>query len=415
MKKTIVFLWLSILAMPLFSYTWIPFCPDSIPANNICFGVGSWKGVICSPDGMYLWEEDIEEWSFYTYSGLPVTGAAWLDGYKILVAMGNGSWSDGIYTFDLETHQFEVVVGIINPNFMLVVPVLDEKTNQFTDEYYVGCQFGGLYKSVDGLTWTEVPYFTGKSCTVMDFYENHLVVTEVSNIYNIYWSDDYGVSWQEATVGSPMITDLKFNYEGDLYGIFPGYSNSSGLWRSDDFGHTWSVEFWNDNMSAVGYDAMGTIFVGWESEQGIAIYNPLAPPPGLTFLNEGLPNTNINKILLNPTMAVIAIFCCTDSGVWMSNDYMVGGEEKMINSDQISIYPNPVSKKGKVNVEIPDNLGLKSIEIYSNDGRFLLGKNFNRNPEEGRLEIDLQDLQAGIYFIRIKTDNSEFAKKLVIH
>jgi len=71
MKKTIVFLWLSILAMPLFSYTWIPFCPDSIPAENICFGVGSWKGVICSPDGMYLWEEDIEEWGFYTNCGLP--------------------------------------------------------------------------------------------------------------------------------------------------------------------------------------------------------------------------------------------------------------------------------------------------------------------------------------------------------
>jgi len=419
MKKTIVFLWLSILAMPLFSYTWIPFCPDSIPAENICFGVGSWKGVICSPDGMYLWEEDIEEWGFYTNCGLPVTGAAWLDGYKILVAMGNGSWSDGIYTFDLETHQFEVVEWIINPNFMLVVPVLDEKSNQFTDEYYVGCQFVGLYKSVDGLTWTEVPYFSGKSCTAMDLYENHLVVTEVSNIFNIYWSDDYGVSWQEATAGSPMITDLKFSYEGDLYGIFPDYSNSSGLWSSDDWGNTWEVEFWSDNMSAVGFDAMSTAFVGWESptagNEGIAIYTPNSPPPNLSFLNDGLPNTNINKILLNPAMSAIAIFCCTDAGVYACYDYMVGEEEKMVNFDQISIYPNPVSENGKVNVEIPDNLGLNSLDIYSNDGRFILRKGFISNSEEGRIEIDLQDLQAGIYFIRIKMDNSEFAKKLVIH
>ncbi len=91
------------------SYTWKASAPDSIHATNICFGVGSWKGVICSPEGMYLWEEDIEEWTFYTYGGLPVTGAAYLNTTQILVAMGCGTYSDGIYTFDLETHQFEVV------------------------------------------------------------------------------------------------------------------------------------------------------------------------------------------------------------------------------------------------------------------------------------------------------------------
>ena len=418
MKKTIVIIWLSILGTPLFSYTWIPFCPDTIHANNICFGVGSWKGVICTDEGMYLWQEDIEEWSFYTY-GLPVLGAVQFNATQILVAMGCGTYSDGVYTFDLETKQFEVVEWLINPNFLLVIPVLDKQSNQFTDEYYVGCQFGGLYRSTDGLTWTEVPYFTGKSCTVMDFYENHLVVIEVSNIYNIYWSDDYGVTWQEAAAGSPMITDLEFSYEGDLYGIFPGYSNSSGLYSSNDFGQTWDLEFWSDNMSAVGFDAMSTIFAGWESptamNEGIAIYTPGTPPPNLSFLNEGLPNTNINKILLNPTMSAIAIFCCTDAGVYMSNDYMVGGEEKMVNSDQISIYPNPVSKKGKVNIKIPDNQDVMSFQIYSNAGRFVLEKNFNMSILENKFDINLQGLEPGMYIIRIKTDNSEFAKKLVIH
>ncbi|MCD4732440.1 MAG: T9SS type A sorting domain-containing protein [Bacteroidales bacterium] len=414
MKKTIIIIWLFLFSLPSFSYTWIPFCPDTIHANNICFGVGSWKGVICTDEGMYLWQEDIEEWSFYTY-GLPVMGAVHFNATQILVAMGCGTYSDGVYTFDLETKQFEVVEWLINPNFLIVVPVLDKQSNQFTDEYYIGCQFGGLYRSTDGLTWMEVPYFTGKSCTVMNFYENHLVVIEVSNIYNIYWSDDYGVTWQESTGSIPMITDLEFSYDGDLYGIFPSYSNSSGLYSSNDFGQTWDLEFWSDNMSAVGFDAMGTIFVGWESEQGIAIYDPLTPPPGLTFLNDGLPNININKILLNPAMSAIAIFCCTDAGVYMSNDYMVGGEEKMVNSDQISIYPNPVSKKRKVNVEISDNQDVMSFQIYSNDGRFVLEKNFNMNIVENRFDINLQGLEPGMYIIRIKTDNSEFAKKLVIH
>jgi len=235
MKKAIVIFCLSLFTIPCFSYTWIPFCPDTIHANNICFNVGSWKGTICSPEGLYLWEDDVMEWSFYTY-GLPVTGAAYLDPENILVAMGEGTYSDGVYAFNLQTHEFEVIEWMINPNFLL--------HNYTTGNYYIGCQFGGLWKSEDGLDWDSIPYFIGKSCTAMDTYSNHFVVSEVSNIYNIHISDDSGNSWQEATTGSPMITDLKFSFDGDLYGIFPDYSNSSGLWSSDDWGNTWEIEFW---------------------------------------------------------------------------------------------------------------------------------------------------------------------------
>ena len=118
MKKIIIIIWLFLLSIPLFSYTWISFCPDTIHANNICFGVGSWKGVICTDEGMYLWQEDIEEWSFYTY-GLPVVGAAYLDAERILVAMGCGTYSDGVYAFNLQTHEFEVLEWVINPNFLI--------------------------------------------------------------------------------------------------------------------------------------------------------------------------------------------------------------------------------------------------------------------------------------------------------
>jgi len=409
MKKIIIIIWLFLFSLPSFSYSWIPFCPDTIHANNICFGVGSWKGVICTDDGMYLWEEDIEEWSFYTYD-LPVTGATYLDSERILVAMGNGTYSDGVYSFNLQTHQFEMVEWMINPNFLI--------QNFNNGKYYIGCQFGGLWESTNGLDWDSIPFFIGKSCTAMDTYINHFVVSEVSNIYNIYYSDDSGNSWQEAPAGSPMITDLKFSYDGDLYGIFPGYSNSSGLWSSVDWGNSWEVEFWSDNMSAIGFDAMSTAFVGWESptsgNEGIAIYTPNSPPPNLSPLNEGLPNLNINKILLNPTMSAIAIFCCTDAGVYVCYDYMVGVEEYNSIPDQINIFPNPVGQQNKVNIEIPDNQDIMSFQIYSNNGRFVLEKNFNINIVENRFDIYLQGFEPGMYIIRIKTDNSEFAKKLVI-
>jgi len=411
MKKRLIFLLIVLFPLFGFSYTWISFCPDSIHANNIIFGVGDWQGVICSPDGMYLFEEDIQEWAFYTYGGLPVKGVAYFSSDKILVAMGEGTYSDGVYTFDLETHQFEVVEWIINPNFLVhYLP---------TNTYFIGCQFGGMYESSDGLTWTGVSYFSGKSCSAMEFYDNHLVVTEVSNIYNIFWSDDYGVNWQESTGSIPMITELKFSLEGDLYGIFPSYSNSSGLYSSNDFGQTWDVEFWSDNMSAVGFDAMGTVFVGWESptanNEGIAIYTPGVPSPNLTYLNEGLPNLNINKILLNPAMSAIAIFCCTDAGVYLSYDYMVGEEENEYQPDQIKIFPNPVSAEKMIRIENSGDFALEHLDVYSNAGRFVFGKELSNFDKEAGIVVDLHELQSGIYIIRIRTSNSEFTEKLVIY
>ena len=360
------------------------------------------------------------EWSFYTYAGMSVLGAADFDATKILVVMSDGSWSDGVYTFDLETKQFENVDWMANPNFLMVIPVLDENTNLFTNEYYIGCQFGGLYRSTDGLTWNDVEYFNGKSCSSMDYFDNHVVLAEVSNIHTIYVSDDYGYTWEEVPSGGPMITDFKFSFEGDLYGIFPSYSNSSGLYSSQDFGQTWDLEFYSDNMSAVGYDAMGTVFVGWDSptssNEGIAIYTPGAIPPYLSYLNEGLPNTNINKILLNPTMSAIAIFCCTDAGVYLCYDYMVGEEEYLSASNQINIYPNPVKNDMQIYYstnEIVDDL--LTIEIFNNRGI----KVDEIKPErtissEMYINWNKGNLQSGVYYLVIKTKKDNLTKKFII-
>lgn len=406
MKKAIIMSCISLFTISCFSYSWVPFCPDSIHANNICFGVGSWKGTICTPDGMYLWEDDIMEWSFYTY-GLPITGAAYLDNERILVVMGDGSWSDGVYTFNLQTHQFEVVDWMINPNYLIqAFP---------TGKYFIGCQFGGLWESEDGLTWTAVPYFEGKSCTSMDYYDNHLLVSEVSNIYNLYWSDDYGESWQEASGSIPMITDFKFSFDGDLYGVFPSYSNSSGLYSSNDFGQTWNVEFWSDNMSAVGFDSMSTIFVGWESptgnNEGVAIYTPTSPPPNLAYLNEGLPNLNINKILMNPTMSAIAIFCCTNAGIYVCYDYMVGVDEVIESS--IKIFPNPVSKTDQIRIEATANIN--EVCFFTQDGALVSSWNFNQNTQQINLDIHHLYLNSGSYLIKVKTDDKVYAEKLILH
>jgi hypothetical protein len=238
----------------------------------------------------------------------------------------------------------------------------------------------------------------------MTGYGEHLVVTAIADLSNIYWSDDSGETWNASEI-FPYISDMCFSPDGLLYGVFPDYSNSSGLWKSEDFGNTWQIEFYSDNMSAIGFDCFGNPFVGWKENLGIASYDPSAPPPGLTWLNEGLPNLNINKIQINPTMSAPALFVCTEAGVYVSQDYWLGLDEKEQN--EISILPNPATDF----IKIESKNRMNNIILFTFSGKEIFQKKVNENE----MQLDVSGLEAGIYLLEIETMGRLFMKKLIVN
>lgn len=74
--------------------------------------------------------------------------------------------------------------------------------------------------------------------------------------------------------------------------------------------------------------------------------------------------------------------------------------------DGLSIYPNPVTG-GKVYISTTKNQQ-KEIEIYN-----VLGKPIRKTQLRGK-ELDVSDLSAGIYILKIKENNSEATRKLVV-
>jgi hypothetical protein len=203
-----------------------------------------------------------------------------------------------------------------------------------------------------------------------------------------------------------MISDMAFDGWGTLWGIFPDYSDSSGLWSSDDYGDTWNVSFYGDNMSAVGLDAFGNLFVGWEADVGIAWYDPQAPPPGLTFLNDGLPSLNINKIQLNPSMSAPAIFICTDSGAYCSYDYLVGHVEPVKPASSLHIYPNPARE----NLTVTCKHSIQELIITTLDGERI----FCSNGSSTELTISIRQWAEGIYIIQCRTSAGSVCKKWIL-
>ncbi|MFH1936880.1 MAG: T9SS type A sorting domain-containing protein [Bacteroidota bacterium] len=385
--------------------TWSPFGPEGIQANRIRFYLdlnNHWG--VCHDGGLYLYDLVTQTWTNHP-AILPVLDASYLDGEKILVVMGDGTDSDGIYQYNPVNGQFELIQFIESPQFITYCE--GEQT------YYIGHHLG-LLTSPDGYSWTPVDTFNNKAIVTMDTYENHFVVSEMDNLYGVWFSDDSGTTWT-LNPTSPMISCLGFDQEGLLSGIFPDGSYSSGLWSSSDFGQTWEVEFWSTEMSCVGFD-YANVFVGWgdnpsSPEQGVAWYHP--ETASLTFINDNLPNLIINQVTHNPTMSAIALFCCTENGAYVSYDYFLNiPEQNRPIPFSLSIQPNPATTLAVLSFQPLQHVSPATLSVFNLNGKKVWQTETDLST--GNIVIDCSGFIPGIYLTELKGLDFMISRKLII-
>ncbi|MEE4259857.1 MAG: T9SS type A sorting domain-containing protein [Bacteroidales bacterium] len=400
MKKIFILNSAMLLSTFLFAYEWDRIGPANLHVNN--FNVISYNlpvEILCTSNGILIHEGD--DWNEYTYSELPAWNAVVFDPNNVLVILGNGSYSDGVYKFNLTTHEFEIIEWFPFPNFL--------EYCEYDNAYYAG-SMDGMWKSTDGLTFTLINYFDSKNCHAFAWHENHFVVTTVTEIH---CSEDGGETWFPAQSASPIIQDMAFQNDGKLYGVFPSYSNSSGLWYSDDYGESWSVDFYSDAMRAVGIDIGGNIFLGWE-EIGIARWIPATQE--LVQYFDGLPNLHINKITKHPEIDTYNIVACTENGAYILTDYLVGMEEIIENLHiNLSNYPNPF--KGTTTVHFSVNNTCKvRLSIYNSLGEELtiLFDGMAAKGQEYRFELSGSALSEGMYYCRLQSETEINAMKKMV-
>ena len=410
MKKFIILFLVIFLSSLSLTYMWENVGPSDLQVNyfNTVF-YNILVEILCSSDGILINEGGT--WVEYPYGFLPAWSAVGLDPNNILVLIGDGSWSDGVYKFNLSTLQFDVAEWIPFPNFMLYCTI--------NNTYYAGGLYG-MWESTDGLNWSEVGYFNLKDCVAMAYFENHLVVAADNEIF---YSPDIGATWNLAF--SPIISDLAFQNNGTLYGIFPDCSNSSGLWSSNDYGESWNVEFYADLMSSVGIDIEGNIFVGWEypGTEGFALWDTVSHE--LEFFNEGLPNLNINKITYHPYIECLNVICCTDSGSYMLTDYVGVGykeNELEISNYKLQNYPNPFNPETTIKFSIQNESHIELLVFNIKGQKVKQLVSYIRQLPEGQHSVvwdgrdeNNQSVGSGIYFYKLRVDGkAEAVKKCLL-
>ena len=401
MKKAsmILVLILAIQISHSYAWEWEEYGPSGIKANKICFFEnGSIFAMISVDSGMYLITDyNGQTWEFHDFNAVEALSPGY-DSDSIITIMNEGSYSDGIYSFNPETELFNKLEWCFQPNFII--------TNNSKNRFYVGYEYGLLY-SEDCITWSNVSFFNDKKCIDMEIVDNIFVVATSDETDNTYLSEDDGVNWDQL-VGN-NITELASNFDV-IHGIVKGASDSCGLYIVDVDSKSWDNRFYSYNLNAVGSSIAGAAYIGWlngtSPEEGIAKYNYSE----FTFINDGLPNLNINDIQLPMLFGATVIYCCTDSGAYKRISSV--GVQENPEPGNLSIFPNPVTNQTTIKLNLRETNGIDYlIQIYNSEGLKVDEIKAGTKP---KIIWDKGDLPSGVYFMAIKTKNGNISKKIII-
>lgn len=395
--KRYITLFLLVLSSCLFSsYQWNDYGPSGVNAFKIKFLHYGTNGVLFTDTGFYLMDGPYgSSWDFYDFYA---RDAAFYNDDTVLLIYNEGTYSDGIYFMDINTHEGSIVDFYYKPNFL----------HYTSSKYFMGCE-NGLYESMDGFSWNEISLFSGMNCISMTSNSSDLVLAVDSAIHNTFVSQDDGQSWSNIILNL-RISDLE---SGDaIYGLCVD-GLSSGIY-SLNFG-TWHYGIkLHENVSALGVDNMGTPFIGWNNGtmpyKGIARFR--SPKWGLEYYNLGLPNTNINDISnLSFITGGEVVFCCTDSGAYWCG-INVGLKENE-SEPKFTSSPNPFSNNTSIIYHI-DSPGVVIITIYNSNGQLIMTESIeHRTPGDQNYIWQPTCLINGLYYCNISTPSKSHTLKLV--
>ena len=72
----------------------------------------------------------------------------------------------------------------------------------------------------------------------------------------------------------------------------------------------------------------------------------------------------------------------------------------------VKIFPNPA----KDNISIRSDLKIEQLIIYNQMGQLV----YQTQPTDNTLNVDVSDLEHGIYFIRVQTNEGAMLQKIVV-
>ena len=251
----------------------------------------------------------------------------------------------------------------------------------------------------------------------------------------IFFSSNYGVGWERKNILTcpylPIISITGGRQNGELY-LFVRYVQLMGqrrhiyIYHSLDYGETYTVY----HPVSIGPDPIYADFIAEDTLVGsgdTVQFTDLSNDAETwewDFDNDGTidsyeqnptyiyPDTGYYTVKLSITGEAIQ-----DFGIrydYIHVDDLTGIKNYIYENKKIIIYPNPAKNNLKIilNDEV---IGWEAISFFNSTGK-LLKTLYNKktNQSQNTISIPVSDLQEGIYFVKVSTQNESQTKKIII-
>jgi len=350
------------------------------------------------------------DWNFYQFwaNGLPITGLKMLNADTLMVTMGDGSFSDGLYNFDLVTHTWSVNEWFMYPNFLIYNP------NNGT--YYVG-ERDGLFRSANAADWTRISALGSNRCSSLACSGTNLVTNNGSMVK---YSTDNGQNWQTADTGN--LRGFYYGSSGILYALMDVQSDSDGLWRSMDNGATWNCVLYTSNLNCIGPEYGDYLVLGWSQMNNDGAYVALADQQyQLTSLIDDNLDSGVRQQAVFPLVNTLAFFVLNAEGCFFITNFLPVENADFVESTvsrlKLSASPNPFSGMVEIALKNAESHQPAEVEIYNLKGQRINSLSLSTSVKSSFVwdgkDKNGKNLSSGVYIIKASQAGSTTSCRLL--
>jgi len=356
-----------------------------IVASNSMSGAG----IYVSPDRGNTWSAKNTSLGFLAFPFVK-------DGSNLFA----GSWGNGVlFSSDKGQSWLPRNNGLPSGQLNVLDLIVDN------NDIYVCMNSGIYYSSNKAATWQSISFpGTVSATTIVKTGNTILSYISTQSLWSVYKSYNNGSNWSELNFPASFTMIDKFvECNHTLLAANGVNPNTECLYVSADTGNTWIAAngLYEHGLNIV-YD-----FIAYNTDIYLASLKGVykSSDNGLNWINTGCP-WPVSLAIIGDT-----IYAGNgNQGIWkrsLSNMPSAIAEEDGLSSNSI-LYPNPASDK--INIKYKQNTSEKNIgiAIYNIMGQLISSHKLQKDNSD----IDISNLEKGIYFIQISGDNPITAKFL---
>lgn len=271
--------------------------------------------------------------------------------------------------------------------------------------------FGGpnVYKSTNGgSSWTSISQNLGGAINQLKIAPSNSNIIYASRGSNLYKTTTGSGTWSSLSGFSGSINSIAI-HPTDPQKVAIATTGSQKVYLSSDGGSTWSAY-------GSGLPNFSAYALVWDNNNRDGLY--LGMDYGIYYIdntfsswqafNNNLPNVKVNELEIN--YADNNIYIATyGRGVWKSPRFdpsVLSVDNHELNG--LSIYPNPANNY--LNINWNENKPV-NIRVFNTNGQLIIYK--KQVDLSNNFKLDLNQLNTGIYFLKVNTDTGSKTEKII--